>query len=110
MPRRVRRVVMIGGLMRRGRRARLVVVLVAAAVGALRPVTIAQGTPMRVVVLVDSSSTMAPMLIEFRRALAAFADAVPPDVELALISTGGQLRIRVPPTADRDRFQKAAAG
>ena len=67
------------------------------------------GAPARIVLLVDSSSAMSPMLTHFRAALQAFLDAVPAQHEIALISTGGQLRIRVPPTADRERLHKAVA-
>lgn len=81
------------------------VTLVAGLTGVVR----ADSTPMRIVLLVDSSSTMTPMLTNFRAALAAFVDAVPEDSELALISTGGQLRIRVPPTSDRERMRQAIA-
>jgi Mg-chelatase subunit ChlD len=69
----------------------------------------ADGTPMRIVLLVDSSATMTSMLTNFRAALSAFVDAVPADSELALISTGGQLRIRVPPTSDREQMHKGIA-
>jgi hypothetical protein len=65
--------------------------------------------PLRVVLLVDSSTTMSTMLTEFRAGLHAFFDLVPADVEIALISTGGQLRIRVPPTIDRQRLHDAAS-
>ena len=52
---------------------------------------------------------MSPMLTHFRAALQAFLDAVPAQHEIALISTGGQLRIRVPPTTDRERLHNAVA-
>ena len=67
------------------------------------------GAPARIVLLVDSSSAMSPMLTHFRAALQAFLDAVPAQHEIALISTGGQLRIRVPPTTDRERLHNAVA-
>jgi hypothetical protein len=65
--------------------------------------------PLRVVLLIDSSTTMAPMLTEFRAGLQTFIDGLPPQVEVALISTGGQLRIRVAPTTDREQLHKGAA-
>ncbi len=64
--------------------------------------------PVRIVVLVDSSTTVSPMVPQFRAGLNAFLDALPGDPEIALISTGGQIRIRVPLTTDRDRLHKAA--
>lgn len=57
--------------------------------------------PMRILLLVDSSTSMDPMMNTFRDALNAFVDAVPPEHEIAFISTGGQLRVRTPPTRDR---------
>jgi Mg-chelatase subunit ChlD len=63
--------------------------------------------PVRIVMLVDSSGTVAQMLPQFRAAMTAFVDALPGTPEIALISTGGQLRIRVPPTTDREQLHKA---
>lgn len=65
--------------------------------------------PIRVVLLVDSSSTMAPMLTEFRNGLAAFIEGLPADVEVVFVSTGGQLRIRVQATTDRQKLQDAVS-
>ena len=64
--------------------------------------------PLRVVLLVDSSTSMSPMLTEFRSGIGTFIQELPEDVEVALISTGGQLRIRVPPTNDRKKLLDAA--
>jgi von Willebrand factor type A domain-containing protein len=63
--------------------------------------------PLRIVLLVDSSGTVAPMLPQFRAGLKAFVDALPGSPEIAFITTGGQLRIRVRPTTDRDQLMKA---
>jgi hypothetical protein len=63
---------------------------------------------MRIVLLVDSSSTMASMLTSFRAGLKVFLDELPGDPELALVSTGGQFRMRVPPTSDRQKLRQAA--
>jgi Mg-chelatase subunit ChlD len=57
--------------------------------------------------LVDSSGTVSQMLPQFRAGMSAFIDALPGTPEIALITTGGQLRIRVPPTTDRDKLHKA---
>ena len=69
----------------------------------------AGAAPARIILLVDSSSAMSPMLTHFRAGLRAFLEGIPAQHEIALISTGGQLRIRVPPTSDRDRLDKAVA-
>ena len=65
--------------------------------------------PLRVVVIVDSSSNMAPMLTEFRAGLHSFFDNIPDDVEVVLVSTGGQLRVRLTPTSDKTLMHAAAA-
>jgi hypothetical protein len=74
------------------------------------PTTVSAADPIRVVLLVDSSTNMNSMLTEFRAGITSFLDNIPDDVEVALISTGGQLRIRVQPTTDRQRLHQAAAG
>jgi len=63
--------------------------------------------PMRILLLVDASSTIVPMLTDFRRALHEFADALPERHEVAFISVSGQMRVRLGPTADRDTLQNA---
>jgi len=63
--------------------------------------------PLRIVMLVDSSGTVAQMLPQFRAGMNAFLDALPGSPEIALITTGGQIRIRVPPTTDREKLHKA---
>lgn len=65
--------------------------------------------PLRIVLLVDSSTNMSTMLNEFRAGLRSFVDNLPDDVELALISTGGQIRIRLAPTSDRAKMEEAVA-
>jgi von Willebrand factor type A domain len=65
--------------------------------------------PLRIVMLVDSSSTVSQMIPQFRAGMNAFLDVLPGDPEIAIISTGGQIRIRVPPTTDRERLHKAAS-
>lgn len=61
--------------------------------------------PLRVLLLVDSSSTMAPLLTDFRAGLNAFVNALPETVEVTIVSTGGQFRIRVPATTDREQLK-----
>ena len=65
--------------------------------------------PLRVVLLVDSSSAMTTMITEFRSGLNAFIDDLPVGAELAMISTGGQFRMRLAPTLDHQRMHEAAA-
>lgn len=65
--------------------------------------------PMRIVLLVDSSTSMDPMMSRFREALNGFVDAVPPEHDIAFLSTGGQLRVRTPPTRDRQLLKSEIA-
>jgi Mg-chelatase subunit ChlD len=78
--------------------------------GVRREVTRASlGTaPMRIVLLVDSSTSMAPMVNSFRAALNIFLDALPNEHEVSFITTGGQIRVRTPPTTDRTLLKKEA--
>ncbi|MFN7914707.1 MAG: VWA domain-containing protein [Vicinamibacterales bacterium] len=87
----------------------LSVVAVLGVVSGIGAVRLRAADPLRVVLLVDSSTNMATMLTEFRAGLHSFIDTVPEDVEIAIISTGGQLRIRVPPTLDRQKLHDAAS-
>lgn len=75
--------------------------------GTPREVTrVSRGTaPLRIVLLVDSSTSMDPMMSTFRDALNGFVDTVPPEHEIAFISTGGQIRVRTPPTRDHQRLK-----
>ena len=82
-------------------------VLVAASAHAQPPVP---GGRMRIVLLVDSSQAVAPMLTHFRAGLNSFLDALPGDPEITFITTGGQLRVRVQPTSDRGKLRAAATG
>ena len=82
-----------------------VLVLVGPALAAqMRP-----GGQMRIVLLVDSSSTITPMITDFRAGLAAFLDTLPGEPEIAVISTGSQMRVRVQPTTDRLKLRAAAS-
>jgi VWFA-related protein len=58
-------------------------------------------TPLRIVLLVDSSTSIDPYMVRFREALQSFVDNIPPEDEISFISTGGQIRVRTPPTRDR---------
>jgi len=63
--------------------------------------------PMRVVLMVDSSTSIQPMMLSFRNALSAFADAIPPEHEVALVTSGGQIRVRTQPSTDRAALKTA---
>jgi hypothetical protein len=78
--------------------------------GAKREVTRAAlgKEPMRIALLVDSSTAVAQMLNHIRPALTTFFDTLPPEHEVAFISTGGQIRIRAQPTTDRAKLQTEA--
>ena len=64
--------------------------------------------PMRILLLIDSSTAMSQMLNHFRAGLNTFFDALPPEDEVVFITTGGQIRIRVQPTTDRAALKTAA--
>jgi len=67
-------------------------------------------SPMRIVLLVDTSEGTTPAVNHIRTALSAFLDALPPEHEVTLVSTGRQVRVRVPPTTDRKKLKDAANG
>jgi hypothetical protein len=61
--------------------------------------------PMRIVLLVDSSTPVGPMMNNFRTALNAFIDELPEIEEVAFVSSGGQIRVRTPPGTDRAKLR-----
>ena len=66
--------------------------------------------PMRIALMLDTSDAAAPALTNMRAGAIAFLDALPPEDEVVLITTGRQMRVRVPPTTDRNKLKNAAAG
>jgi hypothetical protein len=58
------------------------------------------GDPMRIVILVDNSQVLLNDLPLVRRGLQQFVNSLPPNHELMLVATGGQMNIRVKPTRD----------
>jgi hypothetical protein len=59
------------------------------------------GDPMRIAILVDNSQIPVIDPLPFvRRGLQQFLNALPPNHELMLVTTGGQMNIRVEPTRD----------
>jgi hypothetical protein len=67
-------------------------------------------SPMRIVVFADTSDGATNALTHLRTALAGFADAIAPQHELMLVTTGRQMRVRLQPTTDRKKFKDAATG
>jgi len=65
--------------------------------------------PMRIVLLCDSSTTMGPMINAYRVALHAFVDLLPPEFEVAFVSSGGQIRVRTQASTDRDKLRQEIA-
>jgi len=61
--------------------------------------------PMRIVLLVDSSTAVGPMLNNFRTALNGFIDELPQEEEVVFVSSGGQIRVRTQPGADRVKLR-----
>jgi hypothetical protein len=66
------------------------------------------GDPMRIAILVDNSQIPTEPLPFIRRGLQQFLNALPPNHELMLVTTGGQLNIRVEPTRDYLRILESA--
>lgn len=92
---------------------RLFTALLIALFLAAGPVASAQWRPggqMRIVMLVDSSNAVSAMITDFRAGLTGFLDALPGEPEIMLITTGGQLRVRVGPISDRVKLRAVANG
>src|SRR5687767_4687158 len=79
--------------------------------GSKREVTSATlgNAPMRIVLMVDSSGPVAPMINTFKKALAVFVDTLPPQHEVAFISSGAQIRVRARPNDSRDKLRAEMA-
>ena len=79
--------------------------------GAKRAVTRAAlgNAPMRIVLMVDSSTAVGPMMSTFRTALNAFVNELPESEEVVFISSGGQLRVRATSDSSRDRLRAEIA-
>lgn len=58
------------------------------------------GDPLRIAIVVDNSHTLLDHTPQMRRGLQQFVNALPPNHELMLVTTGGQMNIRVHPTRD----------
>lgn len=66
--------------------------------------------PVRIALLVDTSAGTSAVLHQVRSSLIAFVDALPPDPELLLVSTGRRIQVRVQPTADRKKVKDSISG
>ena len=65
--------------------------------------------PMRIVLMVDSSTPVGKMVNDVRTALTAFADTLPAHHQVAFISSGGQIRVRTRPDDTRDKVRAEVA-
>ncbi|HWF84885.1 MAG TPA: VWA domain-containing protein [Vicinamibacterales bacterium] len=74
------------------------------------PGTAVSKGPMRVALLVDTSDGVGTAITQIRAAVLAFADALPPEPELMLVTTGRRTQVRVPPTTDRKKVKDSASG
>lgn len=64
--------------------------------------------PMRIALLIDTSEATNKALTDIRAGALAFLDALPPEHEVLLVSTGRQVRVHVPPTTDRKKLRDSA--
>jgi hypothetical protein len=65
---------------------------------------------MRIALVLDTSDAAAPAINHLRAGVLALLDALPPEDEVILVTTGRQMRVRVPPSTDRKKLKDAAAG
>src|SRR4051812_14744189 len=63
--------------------------------------------PMRIALLVDSSTATQPMMTMFKAALNTFVDALPAEHEVTLVTSGSQIRVRSEPSTDRAKLKTA---
>jgi len=66
--------------------------------------------PLRVALFVDTSAGTDNAMPQVREAVAAFLDALPPEHEVALVTTGRRTQTRVQPTLDRAKLHTSAKG
>lgn len=63
--------------------------------------------PVRLALMVDNSDASTQALTPIRAGVHAFIDAMPSNVEIVLLTTGRQMRIRVPPTVEHKKLHDA---
>ena len=66
--------------------------------------------PMRIALMVDTSAATSTSMTLIREGVVAFLDALPPEHEVLLVSTGRRTQVRVPPTTDRKKLKDSARG
>jgi hypothetical protein len=66
--------------------------------------------PMRIALMVDTSAATSGSITLIREGVVAFLDALPPEHEVLLVSTGRRTQVRVPPTTDRKKLKDSARG
>jgi hypothetical protein len=66
--------------------------------------------PMRIALFLDTSDAASAALSHMRAGAIAFLDALPPEDEVLLVTTGRQARVRVQPTTDRKKLKETAGG
>jgi hypothetical protein len=66
--------------------------------------------PMRIALLVDTSAGTSSAIVQIRAGVSAFLEALPPEHEVVLVTTGRRTQVRVPPTTDRSKLTASAGG
>jgi len=66
--------------------------------------------PMRIALFLDTSDAASTALQHLRAGALAFLDALPPEDEVLIVTTGRQARVRVQPTTDRRKLKEVASG
>ena len=64
--------------------------------------------PMRILLLVDNGRSAQPFIQEIRSGIVAFADAIPAEHELSLVTIGNTHVLRQEPSADRTKLKQIA--
>lgn len=64
----------------------------------------------RIALLVDTSEGTTASMTQMRAGLQAFVDALPPEPELLVATTGRRLAVSVPPTTDRKKARESLGG
>ena len=78
--------------------------------GAQREITslVRAADPMRILLLVDNGRSTQPFIQEIRSSVVAFADAIPAEHELALVTIGNTPVVRQEPSTDRTKLKQIA--
>jgi hypothetical protein len=71
---------------------------------------LAAAAPMRVALLVDNSVATAAAIVQVRAGLAAFLDALAPEHEVIVVSTGRRPQVRLGPSLDRAKLKANVGG